>query len=77
MKVIANKRDNTKTFGELKIGDIFLDIEDSGYYCMKIESFHDTEDDSIYNAFAFDANTLYAFGADERVEVCKGYLVIE
>ena len=77
MKIVENRKSNIKPFGDLRIGEIFIDCEDTEDYCIRIEPICDAEELRIYNAFSFSKNVAYFFDDEEKVEPCKGYLVIE
>lgn len=59
---------NTKTFGDILIGDYF--IQNEMLYC-KVEEVYNTDNDVMYNAFCVDTGELidFADGEDNIAEV--------
>ena len=75
MKIVRKDRPFICKFGELKAGDVFIEIVDGveEFFQMKMNEF---ESDEIYNAVCLVTGEPYAIDADTRVRKVHAELII-
>lgn len=75
MKIIRKDKYSTCEFGELKVGDVFVEIVDGvdEYLQMKMS---EVESDELYNAVSLVTGEPYAIEADTKVRRVHAELII-
>ena len=67
MYIKDNRKAKTVRFASIKTGEVFLDVNDTEVFCMKIEPII-AKDCDIYNAVNLESGSTYVFNDDEEVE---------
>jgi hypothetical protein len=76
MKIVRKDKYSLCEFGELKVGDVFIEMcEGNEFVQMKMEP--RDEDGEIYNAVCLTTGETYALTADTRVRRVHAELTIE
>lgn len=75
MKIVRKDKYSVCEFGELKVGDVFIEIVDGveDFLQMKMR---EIESDEIYNAVSLVTGEPYAIEADTRVRRVHAELII-
>jgi hypothetical protein len=75
MYIKDNRKAKTVTFAIIKIGEVFLDVNDTEAFCMKINSIY-TEDHNCINAINLETGSTYTFNDDEEVEKVSATMTV-
>ena len=67
MYIKDNRKAKTVKFINVKTGEVFFDVNDTGAFCMKIEVVRAMDCDFI-NAIDLETGNAYFFCDDEEVE---------
>ena len=67
MYIKDNRKAKTVRFASIKTGEVFLDVNDTEAFCIKIEPIV-ARDCDIYNAVNLESGSTYVFNDDEEVE---------
>ena len=74
MKIIRKDKYSIYEFGELKVGDVFIEVVDRREFLqMKM---HEVDSDKTYNAVSLDTGEPYAIEADTEVRRVHAELII-
>ena len=74
MKIIRKDKYSVCEFGELKVGEVFIEIVDGREFLqMKM---HEVDSDKTYNAVSLDTGEPYEIEADTEVRRVHAELII-
>ena len=75
MKIVRKDKYSVCEFGELKVGDVFIETVDGGEEFLQMKM-SEVESDEIYNAVSLVTGEPYAIEADTRVRRVHAELII-
>ena len=75
MKIVRKDKYSVCEFGELKVGDVFIETVDGGEEFLQMKM-SEVESDEIYNAVSLVTGEPYAIEADARVRRVHAELII-
>ena len=75
MKIVRKDKYSVCEFGELKVGDVFIEIVDGVEEFLQMKM-SEVESDEIYNAVSLVTGEPYAIEADARVRRVHAELII-
>ena len=75
MKIVRKDKYSVCEFGELKVGDVFIEIVDGVEEFLQMKM-REIESDEIYNAVSLVTGEPYAIEADTRVRRVHAELII-
>ena len=75
MKIVRKDKYSVCEFGELKVGDVFIEIVDGVEEFLQMKT-REIESDEIYNAVSLVTGEPYAIEADTRVRRVHAELII-
>ena len=75
MKIVRKDKYSICEFGELKVGDVFIEIVDGVEEFLQMKM-NEVESDEIYNAVSLVTGEPYAIEADTKVRRVHAELII-
>jgi hypothetical protein len=75
MKIVRKDKYSVCEFGELKVGDVFIEIVDGVEEFLQMKM-NEVESDEIYNAVSLVTGEPYAIEADTKVRRVHAELII-
>ena len=75
MKIIRKDKYSVCEFGELKVGDVFIEIVDGKREFLQMKM-HEVDSDKTYNAVSLDTGETYEFEANSEVRRVHAELII-
>ena len=75
MKIVRKDRYSVCEFGELKVGDVFIEIVDGAEEFLQMKM-NEVESDETYNAVSLTTGEPYAIDADTKVRRVHAELII-
>ena len=75
MKIIRKDKYSVCEFGELKVGDVFIEIVDGKREFLQMKM-HEVYSDKTYNAVSLDIGEPYEIEADTEVRRVHAELII-
>ena len=75
MKIVRKDKYSVCEFGELKFGDVFIEIVDGVNEFLQMKM-NDIESDENYNAVSLDTGEPYSIDADTKVRRVHAELII-
>lgn len=75
MKIIRKDKYSVCEFGELKVGEVFIEIVDGAREFLQMKMY-EVDSDKIYNAVSLETGEPYEIEADTKVRRVHAELII-